>query len=167
MYNVCTYVHSSPLIWLMINLSPRAKFVDFEPIFHNWVWPYPPFHPTHLSLPSSDMTFYAPPLPSGGPVLLYILNTLNSYNFSSEDLTPGTGYPKGLVFHRMVEAFKFAFAARSKMGDPMCWQAEGCSMDLLQLQEEMTKWVVCELFKASDHWNVNRWGWFINTWILL
>lgn len=88
------------------------------------------------------MTLYSPPLPSGGPVLLYILNTLAGYQFSGEDLNPSTQYPKGLSVHRMVEAFKFAFAARSKLGDPMCQQEKekgGCNMDLLRLQEEMMK----------------------------
>ncbi|KAI5306643.1 18S rRNA pseudouridine methyltransferase [Ascosphaera pollenicola] len=52
------------------------------------------------------------PLPSGGPVLLSILNVLNLYDdFFSTDLT-------NLSTHRMDEAIRFGYAMRTKLGDP-------------------------------------------------
>ncbi|KAH9525192.1 Gamma-glutamyltranspeptidase 1 [Bulinus truncatus] len=61
-----------------------------------------------------NYTMFSPPLPSGGPVLQYILNILNGYKMSSDDIST---YSKTVTtFHRLIEAYKHAFAARSEMG---------------------------------------------------
>ncbi|KAF8629660.1 hypothetical protein AX17_005599 [Amanita inopinata Kibby_2008] len=52
------------------------------------------------------MTTHAP---TSGPVLLHMLNLLENFNFTVHD---------GLNTHRMVEAMKFGFAARTKICDP-------------------------------------------------
>ncbi|KAL5477193.1 hypothetical protein EMCRGX_G023948 [Ephydatia muelleri] len=49
--------------------------------------------------------------PSSGAVVALVLNILEGYNFTSQDLG-------GLSYHRIVEAFKFAYAQRMQLGDP-------------------------------------------------
>ncbi|KAK9679351.1 hypothetical protein QE152_g40097 [Popillia japonica] len=58
--------------------------------------------------------FYSMPMPGGGLLLAMILNTLDGYNFTSESL-----YPENIVqtYHRAIEAYKYAYARRSDMGD--------------------------------------------------
>lgn len=51
------------------------------------------------------------PLPSGGPVLVSMLNILEGFNFTRED------QDKSLTYHYIVEAIKFAFAERSLLED--------------------------------------------------
>ncbi|GAN07139.1 gamma-glutamyltranspeptidase [Mucor ambiguus] len=50
--------------------------------------------------------------PTSGPVLLNILNLVEPYNFAKD------GGRTTLNMHRLVEAFKFGYAARTEMGDP-------------------------------------------------
>ncbi|KIK67468.1 hypothetical protein GYMLUDRAFT_155847 [Collybiopsis luxurians FD-317 M1] len=52
---------------------------------------------------------YVPGAPTSGPVLLHMLNLLEAY-----DLDEATG----LNTHRLVEALKFGFAARTRISDP-------------------------------------------------
>ncbi|GAA5864975.1 hypothetical protein JCM8547_004257 [Rhodosporidiobolus lusitaniae] len=56
--------------------------------------------------------YYTGSYPGGGPVLRLLLNTLDGY----EDYTDGGR--TGLAEHRFIEALKFAFAARTEVGDP-------------------------------------------------
>jgi gamma-glutamyltranspeptidase/glutathione hydrolase/leukotriene-C4 hydrolase len=61
-------------------------------------------------LPASlNLTLYSVPPPGSGAVLAAILNIMQQSNDSDED---------ALFYHRLVEAFKFAYAARSRLGDP-------------------------------------------------
>ncbi|GAA5977199.1 hypothetical protein JCM10908_004892 [Rhodotorula pacifica] len=56
--------------------------------------------------------YYTGSYPSGGPILQHLLNVLDGYeNYAEEGRT-------GLGVHRFVEALKFAFAARTNVGDP-------------------------------------------------
>ncbi|XP_072913637.1 glutathione hydrolase 1 proenzyme-like [Hemitrygon akajei] len=71
-------------------------------------------NPVRLEL--GDYTLLTPSVPAGGPVLALILNILKGYNFSSDSVS--TSAQKALTYHRITEAFKFAFAQRSKLGDP-------------------------------------------------
>ncbi|XP_041372130.1 glutathione hydrolase 1 proenzyme-like [Gigantopelta aegis] len=64
---------------------------------------------------NNNMRIISPPPPSGGLVLQFILNILSGYNFTPYDLL--TTEKTVLTYHRIVEAFKFAFAKRSSMGD--------------------------------------------------
>lgn len=56
-------------------------------------------------------SFYAFPLPTTGHVLNFIINIINGYNSSEYSLN------NNLMYHRIVEAFKFGFAKRTKLGD--------------------------------------------------
>jgi len=64
----------------------------------------------------SNMTMYLSPPPSSGAVLALILNILKGYEMTSADL--GSDDASVLTYHRIIEAFKFAYAWRSRLGDP-------------------------------------------------
>jgi gamma-glutamyltranspeptidase len=55
-----------------------------------------------------EMKLYAGPLPGSGIVLTYIFDVLKGYVIDDSSL----------CWHRVVEAFKFAYAKRTNLGDP-------------------------------------------------
>lgn len=52
------------------------------------------------------------PLPTSGPILLEILNILEGYEMEGSSF-----YPSALRVHRIIEAMKFGYAARTELGD--------------------------------------------------
>ncbi|XP_032517250.2 glutathione hydrolase 1 proenzyme-like isoform X2 [Danaus plexippus] len=78
--------------------------------------------PLVVPLGNGDI-LYTPPPPSSGAILANILNILSGYNFTPENIQ-GTEN-KILTYHRIIEAFKFAYAARTRLGDMDFLDLEG------------------------------------------
>ena len=49
------------------------------------------------------------PAPSSGPALLSIMNILEGYDLKQDNVS----------YHKILEAFKFGFANRGKLADPV------------------------------------------------
>lgn len=60
-------------------------------------------------------TLYTTPVPSCGSVLAFILNILEGYKFHENSYEYHRG--EKLIYHRIVEAFKFGFGMRTRLGD--------------------------------------------------
>ena len=69
--------------------------------------------PVKAKLKSDSLTLFSVPPPAGGAVLAAILNIMEENDWREK------GWAKEpLFYHRLVESFKMAFAARSNLGDP-------------------------------------------------
>lgn len=60
-------------------------------------------------------TLYTFPLPGSGQVISFIINILEGYKFQGNSTEQH--FEDKLIFHRVIEAFKFAFGKRTKIGD--------------------------------------------------
>lgn len=63
----------------------------------------------------NDDHLYTMPLPGSGIILGFILNILDGYNFTKTSIAETKDTV--LTYHRMIEAFKYAYAKRTELGD--------------------------------------------------
>ncbi|XP_077989784.1 glutathione hydrolase 1 proenzyme-like [Glandiceps talaboti] len=68
---------------------------------------------TALETSYNDFSVHTVPAPSGGPVFLSIISILENYNFTKNDKDDP------LTYHRIIEAFKYAYAQKTRLGDPL------------------------------------------------
>jgi len=71
--------------------------------------------PLEASLPGvKGYKILTTPPPAGGAALINILNILNGFNFSADDMRERPI----LTYHRMIEAFNFVAAKETYLADP-------------------------------------------------
>lgn len=70
-------------------------------------------------------------LPSSGCVLAFILNLLEGYKFHENSFDFHRG--NKLIYHRIVEAFKFGFGFRTSLGDEMSEEVTETFLNLLDV----------------------------------
>lgn len=89
-------------------------------------------------------TMYITPPPSSGILLGFIMKILNGYQFSPDSIA--TTNNTILTYHRIIEAYKWAYGKRTRIGDP-------AFTDLTKLMEELTSDEVAEQIrqKIDDH----------------
>ena len=68
------------------------------------------------------------PLPATGSVLTFILNVLKGFHFEEHSLTYHQN--EKLIWHRLIEAFKFAFAKCTGLGDDVTLDIEAVLKEL-------------------------------------
>lgn len=70
--------------------------------------------PITIDLSKGERLFSAP-LPGSGVLLAYILKILDGYGFTRQNIDGINNTV--LTYHRMIEAFKHAYARRTELGD--------------------------------------------------
>jgi len=65
---------------------------------------------------NGGFTLYSMPPPASGVLMGYILNILDAYNLRKDVKLDVADDP--LTYHWITEAFKHAYAQRTKLGDP-------------------------------------------------
>ena len=61
----------------------------------------------------NGLWLHSVPPPGSGIILAYILNIMENYNLTPKDAKDP------LMYHRLIEAFKWGYAYRSRLGDPV------------------------------------------------
>ena len=83
-------------------------------------------------------SLYNFPLPATGNIIAFILNILNGFNIQDQSIDYHN--ENKLYYHRLIEAFKFAFAKRTKLGDE---KSEG----VLSTLEELESLEIAEMIR--------------------
>ncbi|CAG7822031.1 unnamed protein product [Allacma fusca] len=109
------YQNSSELAqWLVEDLQELGGILTMEDLVnYNVTWDDP------ISVPlSKGFTVHSVPPPGSGVIMAFILRILDKYNFSPQSMK-GSKADSVIVYHRIIEAFKHAYAKRTILGDPI------------------------------------------------
>ena len=66
-------------------------------------------------LSDPNITLYSMPAPGSGPLLVFMMNVLDGYNFNEHSIDANNSV---LTYQRITETFKYAYAKRTLLGDP-------------------------------------------------
>uniref|UniRef100_A0A7N6BZ16 Glutathione hydrolase n=1 Tax=Anabas testudineus TaxID=64144 RepID=A0A7N6BZ16_ANATE len=102
-----------------------------------------------LKLNVGEYTMHVPDAPSSGPVLALILNIVDGYNFT--DTSVSTAEKKTLTYHRIVEAFRFAYAKRSRLGDPRYLNITDVSLNVFLIQNMTSDYFADDNYYEPDY----------------
>jgi len=101
-----------------------------------------------MSLSSGHVLHTVPP-PGSGAILGAILNIMQHYKLNSrEDDAPP-------LYHRLVEAFKWSYAERTKLGDPEDVSIRSQVEDLVEKLTSL-RWGKDTFSKINDSFTVNN-----------
>ncbi|CAG8683645.1 33758_t:CDS:10, partial [Gigaspora margarita] len=84
----------------------------------------------------------APPEPTSGPALIFMLNLLEGYNMSQNG-------PDGINLQRIVETIKFGFARRTELADPAFFKNQ-------KDHNDRVKEIISKKFAAAVRHNVSE-----------
>ena len=88
------------------------NLIRIEFAYHSTEW----MTPVAVDL-SDNLTLYSMPSPGSGVLVAYVMNMLDDHLPLKRDQYPSQSLDP-LTYHRISEAFKHAFAQRTKLGDP-------------------------------------------------
>lgn len=91
----------------------------------------PKFAPSVSAKLFQGDTLHTTPIPSSGCVLAFILNILEGYKFQEGSFDFHRG--DKLIYHRIVEAFKFGFGMRTALGDELTVEVVETVRELLDV----------------------------------
>ncbi|KAI0241003.1 Glutathione hydrolase 1 proenzyme [Lamellibrachia satsuma] len=147
-----TFYNGSLASDIVSDLQERGSIITLQDLGNYTAKIKTPLNIT-LTRKNGNFTIFSPPPPSGGAVYLFILNVLKGYKWSNQTLSTLNG--RILSYHRIAEAFKFAYARRSQLGDEDF-------LDLSQLVANMTSDSyaanIRELIKDTMTQNVSYYG---------
>ncbi|KAL1132133.1 hypothetical protein AAG570_010090 [Ranatra chinensis] len=106
-------MHNGSLTKLLVEDIREKGGIITEEDFNNykaeWV------EPVNVTLHGGE-TVYSAPAPGSGALLTFILNLLDGYNMSTASVSNMNA--SIITTHRLIEAFKYAYAKRTELADP-------------------------------------------------
>lgn len=97
-----------------IKVYASCAFILIKQILHRAIWREP------IELKMGNLKIYSAPPPGSGAILTFIMNVLHR-------LLPVHG---NVMWQRIVETFKWAYARRTELGDPAFVKGIGMIMIL-------------------------------------
>uniref|UniRef100_A0A1B6C3P5 Gamma-glutamyltransferase n=1 Tax=Clastoptera arizonana TaxID=38151 RepID=A0A1B6C3P5_9HEMI len=105
-------IHNGSLTKILVNDIQEMGGIVTESDLNN----YKPEWMEPITVKLHEHTLYTAPPPGSGALLAFVLNVLNGYNMTQSDISNLKNTTK--TIHRLVEAFKYAYARRTELGDP-------------------------------------------------